>query len=190
MGRFDGRVAVVTGAARGIGFGTATRFAEEGASVAVLDLDEAQAAEAAAERSARPRAVGIGCDVSDAASVEAAVDRVVEGARRAPHPGQQRRHHPRQPAVQDDRRRLGPGDQRPPARRLPDDPGRAEALRGRRSTARSSTSPASPPSATAARPTTPPPRWASRASPAPSASSSARTASTPTRSPPASSPPT
>ncbi|MET0524331.1 MAG: SDR family NAD(P)-dependent oxidoreductase, partial [Nocardioides sp.] len=38
MGRFDGRVAVVTGAARGIGFGTATRFADEGASVAILDL--------------------------------------------------------------------------------------------------------------------------------------------------------
>ena len=40
MGRFDGRVAVITGAARGIGFGIARRFAAEGASVAILDLDE------------------------------------------------------------------------------------------------------------------------------------------------------
>ncbi len=47
MGRFDGRVAVVTGAARGIGFATAQRFADEGARVAILDLDEGQAAEAA-----------------------------------------------------------------------------------------------------------------------------------------------
>ncbi|GAA4696943.1 3-oxoacyl-ACP reductase FabG [Nocardioides conyzicola] len=79
MGRFDGRVAVVTGAARGIGFGTATRFAEEGASVAILDLDEASAAEAAAKLPLvdGAKAVGIGTDVSDTESANAAVDRVV-----------------------------------------------------------------------------------------------------------------
>ncbi|WP_244929637.1 glucose 1-dehydrogenase [Nocardioides sp. W7] len=76
MGRFDGRVAVITGAARGIGFGTATRFSEEGAAVAIIDLDETAAAEAAA--SLPGKAVGIGADVSNAESVDAAVARVVE----------------------------------------------------------------------------------------------------------------
>jgi len=75
MGRFDGRVAVITGAARGIGFGTATRFSEEGAAVAIIDLDESAAAEAAAKLPGT--AVGIGADVSDAESVDAAVARVV-----------------------------------------------------------------------------------------------------------------
>ncbi|WP_028642969.1 SDR family NAD(P)-dependent oxidoreductase [Nocardioides sp. URHA0020] len=79
MGRFDGRVAVITGAARGIGFGTATRFAEEGASVAILDLDEASAAEAAARLPLvdGARAIGIGADVASTESAEAAVERVV-----------------------------------------------------------------------------------------------------------------
>lgn len=78
MGRFDTRVAIVTGAARGIGAATAGRFAQEGASVAVLDLDEAQAQAAASGLGGDGRAVGIGCDVTDAASVEAAVARVLE----------------------------------------------------------------------------------------------------------------
>ncbi len=78
MGRYDGRVAIVTGAARGIGAGTAKRLADEGASVAILDLDEGQAAETAGGLSGAAKAIGIGCNVTDGASVEAAVGRVVE----------------------------------------------------------------------------------------------------------------
>ena len=77
MSRFADRVAVVTGSARGIGAATARRFAEEGAAVAVLDLDQAAAAETAAGLGA-PRSVGLACNVGEAESVETAVSAVVE----------------------------------------------------------------------------------------------------------------
>ncbi len=72
-----GRVAVVTGAARGIGAATAQRLAQDGFAVAVLDLDEGSAAGTVeAIESAGGRALAVGADVSDAAQVEAAVERV------------------------------------------------------------------------------------------------------------------
>lgn len=77
MSRYAGRVAVITGAARGIGAGTAKRFADEGACIAVLDLDEESAAATAGGLGAE-KAVGVECDVADAASVDAAVARVVD----------------------------------------------------------------------------------------------------------------
>lgn len=80
MGRYDGRVAAITGAARGIGFGIAARLAEEGASIAVVDLNAAAAAEAAGRLplAKGAKAMGIAADVSQGAAVDAAVARVVE----------------------------------------------------------------------------------------------------------------
>ena len=77
MSRYDGRVAVVTGSARGIGAATAQRFAEEGASVAILDLDQDAASKTASGLGAA-KAIGVACNVGEAASVEAAVAKVVE----------------------------------------------------------------------------------------------------------------
>jgi NAD(P)-dependent dehydrogenase (short-subunit alcohol dehydrogenase family) len=72
----NGKVALVTGAARGIGFETARQMHLRGASVAVLDLGAEQAREAA-ERIG-PRTIGIGADVTDQNAMFAAVAEVVE----------------------------------------------------------------------------------------------------------------
>lgn len=72
--RYVGRVAIVTGGAGGIGFETAARLAAEGARVAVLDVDEQRARDAAQRIDG---ALGLGVDVTDSAAVDHAVDRVV-----------------------------------------------------------------------------------------------------------------
>jgi rhamnulose-1-phosphate aldolase/alcohol dehydrogenase len=67
------RVALVTGAAGGIGKATAQRLAAEGACVVIADLDEAKAAAAAAEIGSADVALGVACDVTDEASIAGAI---------------------------------------------------------------------------------------------------------------------
>jgi 3-oxoacyl-[acyl-carrier protein] reductase len=73
------RVAVVTGAARGIGAATAERLARDGFAVAVLDLDESACEDVAARvQDAGGTALGVGVDVTDAEQVASGVTRVAD----------------------------------------------------------------------------------------------------------------
>ncbi|HEY2480581.1 MAG TPA: SDR family oxidoreductase [Caulobacteraceae bacterium] len=77
MNRLEGKVAVVTGAGRGIGRATAKLLAAEGARVGVLSLTAANVDSVVAEIEATGgAALGIVCDVSDADQIEAALEKV------------------------------------------------------------------------------------------------------------------
>ena len=76
--KLAGKIAIVTGASRGIGRGIAEVFAAEGADVAINYIDPAQDPERVAEsiRAQGRRAIAVKADVSNRAEVEAMVDRV------------------------------------------------------------------------------------------------------------------
>jgi NAD(P)-dependent dehydrogenase (short-subunit alcohol dehydrogenase family) len=75
---FQGQVALVTGAASGMGLATARAFATAGASVVLSDINEASlGAATSALTSAGHKAIGVLCDVADEAQVEAMVKKAV-----------------------------------------------------------------------------------------------------------------
>jgi 3-oxoacyl-[acyl-carrier protein] reductase len=76
--QFEGKVAIVTGAARGIGEGYAQRLAKEGAAVVVADIDEEGAHRVAkAIEADGGKAIGVRVDVSDQASTDAMAEATV-----------------------------------------------------------------------------------------------------------------
>jgi acetoin reductase-like protein len=78
MGTLDGKIALVTGGARGIGRAIALRFAREGADVAVADVNADGARSVAGEIEATGRrALAIGVDVRDLSQIRAMVEQVV-----------------------------------------------------------------------------------------------------------------
>src|SRR5579863_10140387 len=79
MEDLEGRVAVVTGAASGIGLGLARRFAQEGMRVVLADIED-EPLEAAVEelRGGGAAAIGVATDVSDGAAVEALAQATID----------------------------------------------------------------------------------------------------------------
>jgi NAD(P)-dependent dehydrogenase (short-subunit alcohol dehydrogenase family) len=74
MRRFEGRAAVVSGAAQGMGKAVAVRLAEEGAAVVCVDINAAGATDTA--KALGGSAIGVGCDIGDEASVAKLFDTV------------------------------------------------------------------------------------------------------------------
>jgi 3-oxoacyl-[acyl-carrier protein] reductase len=78
MGCFDGKVAIITGAARGLGFDYATFFLQDGARVVLGDINGAAVQEATSSLQDSDRTLGICLDVTDMVSTQAMAEQVMK----------------------------------------------------------------------------------------------------------------
>jgi NAD(P)-dependent dehydrogenase (short-subunit alcohol dehydrogenase family) len=76
--KLDGKVALITGAASGIGHAIAKRYLEAGGRVVIVDLNKNGAAKAAKELAGEKSAIGVGMDVSKEDQVNAGVEEAVK----------------------------------------------------------------------------------------------------------------
>jgi 3-oxoacyl-[acyl-carrier protein] reductase len=78
MALLEGRTAVITGGAQGLGLAIAQAFVAEGANVVLGDLNEEAVIEAAKSLDVGDRAIGMGCNVAELSQVDALVNKAVE----------------------------------------------------------------------------------------------------------------
>ena len=78
MALLEGRTAVITGGAQGLGLAIAQAFVAEGANVVLGDLNEEAVIEAAKSHDVGDRAIGMGCNVAELSQVDALVQKAVE----------------------------------------------------------------------------------------------------------------
>lgn len=78
MALLEGRTAVITGGAQGLGLAIAQAFVAEGANVVLGDLNEEAVVEAAKSLDVGDRAIGMGCNVAELSQVDALVQKAVE----------------------------------------------------------------------------------------------------------------
>jgi len=78
MGKLEGKVAIITGAAGGIGYATAEKFLEEGAKVMICDMAEDRLKAAAEQLSAKGEVMWATANICDAEAVDAMVKRLYE----------------------------------------------------------------------------------------------------------------
>ena len=176
-----GKIAIVTGASRGIGKAIALGYAREGATVVVAARSETAPSERLPGsihetveqiEALGGRALAVRCDVTDEASVNAMVEADAGGVRPGRHAGEQRRRRLPQPGRRHAAQALGDRVPGGPHRAVPVLPGRAPGhdRAGRRQHRQhhlATPAPSGAPAPWATAPSTPPPRPASTASPGP-----------------------